>query len=72
LLKIGYWGYLEFMITLFRLILILSLVTCTFEIRTQATPQSLEDQWLHNASGYDRAFELQRQFGFNRPIAVKL
>ena len=46
------------MLNLVRLILIISLVTCLFQIRTEA---ALDDQWLHDASGYKRALELQRE-----------
>lgn len=43
-----------------RLLLIVSLVTCTFQIRTEAAP-SFDEPWLEGASGYKRAIELQRE-----------
>lgn len=49
------------MINRVRLVLIIALVTCFFPNRAPAANPSLDDQWLHNASGYKRALELQRE-----------
>ena len=49
------------MINSLRLLLIISLVTCSFYIRTAAAAEAFDDQWFYNASGYSRAVELQRQ-----------
>lgn len=49
------------MINWVRLILIISLVTVIFQIRTETARASFDEPWLHNASGYNRAVELQRQ-----------
>jgi thiol-disulfide isomerase/thioredoxin len=49
------------MINCVRLILIISLVTCVLQIRTATADVSLDEQWLSNASGYNRALELQRE-----------
>ena len=46
------------MLNLVRLILAISLVTFIFQIRTEASP---DEPWLHDASGYKRALELQRE-----------
>src|SRR5688572_14092150 len=49
------------MINWIRLILIISLVAVAFQPGTQATSASLDQPWLHDASGYKRALELQRE-----------
>jgi thiol-disulfide isomerase/thioredoxin len=49
------------MINWVRLVLIVSLVAFTFQVRTEAANASLDEPWLHNASGYKRAVELQRE-----------
>lgn len=49
------------MINWIRLIVIISLVAVIFQLRTEATSASLEQPWLHDASGYKRALELQRE-----------
>ena len=49
------------MINWIRLILIISLVTCVFYIRTEPANAAPQEQWLHDASGYNRALKLQRE-----------
>ena len=49
------------MINWVRLVLLASLVTFSFQVRTKAANASLDEQWLQNASGYKRALELQRE-----------
>ena len=44
-----------------RLILIISLVTCSLNPQTVAAAVSLDDQWLFDAYGYGRVLELQRE-----------
>ena len=49
------------MINWVRLVLLVSLVTFSFQFRTKAASASFDEQWLQNASGYKRALELQRE-----------
>ena len=49
------------MINWIRLILIISLVSCVFYMRTETANAALDEPWLEGASGYNRAVELQRQ-----------
>ena len=46
---------------LVRSLLIISLVTFIYPIRPAVAGAALDDQWLYNASGYNRAVELQRE-----------
>ena len=49
------------MIKPIRLLLIVSLVAFTFQLRTQAAHAALDQPWLNDASGYARALQLQRE-----------
>ena len=44
-----------------RLLLIISLVSCAFFIRSEPTNATLQEQWLNDAAGYNRALTLQRE-----------
>lgn len=46
---------------LVRSLLIISLLVCIHPNRSAAAGAALDDQWLYNASGYNRAIELQRE-----------
>src|SRR5262245_17889501 len=48
------------MITSIRFLLLILFLTCTFQIRAAAN-QTLNDEWLHDATGYKRAMELTRE-----------
>lgn len=49
------------MINWIRLILIISLVSCVFYMRTEPANAALDEPWLEGASGYNRAVQLQRE-----------
>ena len=49
------------MINWIRLILIISLVSCVFYMRTEPVNAALDEPWLEGASGYNRAVQLQRE-----------
>ena len=49
------------MINCIRLILIISLLSCVFYIRTEPANAALDEPWLEGASGYDRALKLQKE-----------
>jgi len=49
------------MINFTRLILIISFVAATLPIRTAAANPVFDEPWLNDASGYNRAIELQRE-----------
>jgi thiol-disulfide isomerase/thioredoxin len=49
------------MIKLVLSLIIISLITFTLPLGHATATARIEDQWLYNASGYNRAIELQRE-----------